>query len=183
MQKEGIKHRNNQEFEEIKITIDKYEDIFSDFEPRPLSERGLASDFFFESERAVMAKTTDKIDFIMTIPEKNRDLKKEKVIIDRLNDYFKRHYEIIKKEKKKIVKKGTIFTVSGIIIMLIATVLLFKFKQEDFLTSFLLILLEPGGWFLFWEGLDLIIFGSKEKSPNLKFYKRMSVANIKFVSS
>ena len=81
------------------------------------------------------------------------------------------------------MKKGTIFTVSGIIIMLIATVLLFKFKQEDFLTSFLLILLEPGGWFLFWEGLDLIIFGSKEKSPNLKFYKRMSVANIKFVSS
>jgi len=182
MEKEEISRRTALEVAEVKLTIDGYEDIFSEFDPRPLSERGMAGDFLFEAERAIMSKSVEKIDFLMLLPEKKRDLRKEKTIRDRLNEYFKKHYEIMNKEKKKIVKKGAIFTISGIILMLAATILLFKFKQEDFMTSFFIILLEPGGWFLFWEGLDLIIFESKEKVSNLKFYKRMSKANIKFGS-
>ena len=172
-----------EESAEVRLTLDSYEDIFSEFDPRPLSERGLAGDFLFESDRAVMSKPNDKINFLMLIPTENRELKKEKTIKDRLKEYFKKHHKIMENEKKKVVKKGIIFTISGIILMLVAAVLFFKFRQEDFLTSFFTILLEPGGWFLFWEGLDLIIFESKETAPNLKFYKRMSKANIKFASS
>jgi len=182
MEKEEISRRTALEVAEVKLTIDGYEDIFSEFDPRPLSERGMAGDFLFEAERAIMSKSVEKIDFLMLIPEKNRDLRKEKTIRDRLNEYFKKHYEIMNKEKKKVIRKGIGFTISGIILMLVATILFFKFKEGDFLTSFFTILLEPGGWFLFWEGLDLIIFESKETAPNLKFYKRMSKANIKFGS-
>ena len=183
MEKEEMNRENNNiGVAEVKLTIDGYEDIFSEFDPRPLSERGLSGDFLFESDRAIMAKSVEKIDFLMLMPEKNRDLRKEKTIKDRLTKYFRKHHELIDREKKKIVKKGAIFTISGIILMLVATILFFKFRQEDFLTSFFTILLEPGGWFLFWEGLDLIIFESKEKVPNLKFYKRMANANIKFAS-
>ena len=36
--------------EEVKFTIDQYEDIFSDFDPRPFSEKGLSEDFLFKSQ-------------------------------------------------------------------------------------------------------------------------------------
>jgi len=49
------------------------------------------------------------------------------------------------------------------------------------LLTFLSVLSEPAGWFLFWEGLNLIIFQSKKKVPELDFYKKMSKAKIIFV--
>lgn len=175
-------YKDTSEIADVKLIIQGYEEIFSEFDPRALSERGLSGDFLFESERAVMAKSVEKIDFLMLLPEKSRNLAKEKTIRERLKKYFKKHYEIMQHEKKKIVNKGIAFTVSGILLMLIATILFFKFKEESFLTSFLVVLLEPGGWFLFWEGLDLIIFSSKDKVPHLNFYKKMADANIKFAS-
>ena len=183
MEKEAISHKATLEVAEAKFTIDGYEEIFSEFDPRPLSERGLASDFFFELERAIMSKPVEKIDFLMMIPEDKRDLKKEKIIRERLKDYFKRHYEIMKKEKKKIVNKGAAFVISGLILMLAATLLLYNFKDHGILITFLIVLLEPGGWFLFWKGLELAFFDANEAVPNLKFYKRMSNANIRFDSA
>jgi len=48
--------------------------------------------------------------------------------------------------------------------------------------TFLVILLEPGGWFLFWEGLNLIIFETKEETPDFSFYEKMSKCSINFSS-
>ena len=48
--------------------------------------------------------------------------------------------------------------------------------------SFLVVFLEPAGWFLFWEGSDLVIFDSKKKKPDLEFYEKMTRANIGFLS-
>ena len=183
MKKERTDSRSNLERAGVRFIIDSYEEIFSEFDPRPLSERGFSGDFMFEADRAMMSKPIEKIDFLMQIPEKNRDLKKERDIKDRLKEYFKRHYEIMKKKKNAVVKKGIFFVVTGIILMFAATFLLFEFQQKSLLTSFLVILLEPGGWFLFWEGLDLVIFEAKEATPDLQFYKRMADANIKFSSA
>ena len=65
--------------------------------------------------------------------------------------------------------------------MFIATFLLFKY-EGGLLTSFLVVLLEPAGWFLFWEGLDLTIFSSKKIKPDLNFYEKMSKCYITFLS-
>jgi len=181
--KEEATYKKNKEVSEIRIILSRYEDIFSEFDPRSLSERGMAGNFLFEAERAVISKSIVRIDFIMHVPKENIEIKKERIIIERLSDYFKRHYNIMKKEKKNIIKKGIIFSAGGVILMLIATILFFKFQDESLLIRFLTILFEPGGWFLFWQGLDLIIFKSNEKTTKLEFYKRMSESNIKFDSS
>ncbi len=151
------------EFSEVRLTIEKYEDIFSDFDPRPFSERGLSEDFLFEAKRAITARYSDEMVFTIIINEEKRDAKKEEIIQDRLQKYFKKHYELMKKEKKKIINKGTLFTTVGISLMIIATYLLFKFKDLSLIANFFIVLLEPGGWFLFWEGLDLVIFESKKQ--------------------
>jgi hypothetical protein len=46
--------------------------------------------------------------------------------------------------------------------------------------SLALAIFEPGGWFLFWTGLDLSLSFSRNKSSEMKFYTRMENAHIEF---
>jgi hypothetical protein len=172
-----------EETSEERFAIENYDDIFSVFDPRPTSVRGLSEDFLSEARRATLSKNSDKVDFIIMIPEKNRKPKEEKMIRERLKRYFKKYSGIEEKEKNKTVKKGIIFNIVGIILMLIATYLIYISKGTSLISNFLIVLLEPGGWFLFWKGLELALFESKEKAPNLEFYEKMVNANIRFGSS
>lgn len=168
---------------EVGITLDSYEDIFSDFDPRPYSAKGLSEDFLFEARRAAISKYPNKISLIMMLPKAKRNSKQEVVIKKRLKDYFRERYNFSMKEKRRVVKEGIIFTVIGIILMVAVSYVYFIFNKETVLASFLTILLEPASWFLFWEGLDLLIFDSKKEKPDLEFYREMAGADISFVSS
>lgn len=171
-----------EESEEVKFTVDHYNDIFSDFDPRPFSEKGLSEDFLFEIERAVMSKYANKLDFTIMVPAKNRSQKDEGVIKERLKRHFKKHYKLMMGQRKRILNKGLGFIFVGAILMIIATYLFFKFEDKSFLTSFFTILLEPASWFLLWEGMDLVIFESKKVDPTLQFYERMSNITVNFAS-
>lgn len=167
---------------EERFTIENYNDLFSVFDPRPTSVRGLSEDFLSEARRATLSKNSENIDFIIMVPEKNRKIKEEKMIRERLKRYFKKYSGIMESEKKKVIKHGVIFTVVGIILMLVATYLIYISKGASLISNFLIVLLEPGGWFLFWKGLELALFEAKEKAPDLGFYKKMAAADITFES-
>lgn len=176
------KIKNIEEVSEIRFVVSGYDDIFSDFDARPFSERGLSEDFLSETKRASAVKGGEKLNFIFLISKNKRDLKKETTIKGRLERHFKKHFGLLKNEKSKAIKQGVFFTILGMALMILATFLFFKFKNESILASFFTILLEPASWFLFWEGLDHAIFDSKKISGDLLFYQKMSTANIKFVS-
>ncbi len=181
MKKEA--NSNFKETSEVSLTLDSYEDIFSDFDPRPYSEKGLSEDFIFEARRAALSKYPNKISFIMMLPKTKRNPKQEPIIKKRLKDYFKERYELSRKEKGKVMKEGIVFTVIGVILMFAVAYIYFIFNKGTALASFFTILLEPASWFLFWEGLDLLIFDSKKENPDLKFYREMSGSEISFVSN
>lgn len=165
----------------ISLWIDGYEDIFSDFDPRPYSQRIISDDFLFEAKRAVRETSTGKIELKLLIPENKRNKNQESIIKKRLKDSFHKQYHNLQKEKKNIIKKGIAFAITGIILMFLATFILVKYPEEHFFLSFLIVLLEPAGWFTFWEGLNLVIFDSKEKKQELEFNKKMSKCIILFL--
>src|SRR3989304_5362631 len=128
------------ESSEVRFAINEYEDIFSDFDPRPVPLKGFSDDFLEEAKRACVVKE-EKIDFIFMIPKEERNLKEEARIEDRLKRYFRKHLGILEKEKKKTIKTGISFTALGIILMFVATYLFFKFKNAGLISSFFIILL------------------------------------------
>lgn len=170
------------ETSEIRVSVNNYEDIFSDFDPRSLHERGLSEDFLLEIKKASLVKKGHEINFIVLAPKKERDLNKEIKITQRLRSYFKKHYSILQDEKRKMINKGIIFTIIGIILMIIATYLLFNFKNQSLIASFFTILLEPAGWFIFWHGLDYVLFETKDLNLDLEFHKKMVNSKVMFVS-
>jgi len=54
-------------------------------------------------------------------------------------------------------------------------------EDKSFFYKFLIIITEPAGWFLFWEGLNFLFITPDEKLPNYHFYRKMSKAEICFL--
>lgn len=163
----------------ISLILDNYNDIFSSFDPRPYTERALSDDFLEECKRAARDKE-DKIELRLLIPKAQRNLKEEWKIRKRLHDHFQHHVKVEEKEIRKLKWEGASWFGLGTCFILIDSYL----KQQTFFTGFLLTLittmLEPAGWFSFWEGLGKIFITAREKSPTLEFYEKMSRAEINF---
>lgn len=176
VKKEEVRHNEKR----LPLQIDSYNDIFSDFDPRPFEHRALSIDFLDESKRAVR-ELGEGIELRFFIPQNKRNLKQEGLIKKRLWEHFKKHHDLILKEKKSIIKRGLSFVAAGFILMIIATYFLFTY-EKNLIGSFFVILLEPASWFLFWEGLNLTIFESRKLKGDLDFYKKMSHCKIEFVN-
>lgn len=166
----------------ISIALDGYNDIFSDFDPRPYNVRALSDDFIVEAKKASRDKEPGKFELKFLIPDHERKKDVEQVIKKRLRSHFKSHFQDVKKERDDIIKKGAVFVAVGIVFMFIATYILFYYSEKGIFINFLIVLLEPAGWFLFWEGLDQVVFETKRKKPTLDFNNKMSKCEITFIS-
>ncbi len=175
-------HRKLLRLSEISLWLDSYDDIFSDFDPRPISQRALSDDFLREAKKASRENVSGTIDLTLLIPTSERNLHQEEVIKRRLKQHFNKHFNLLSKEKKWAIKKGLLFTLFGILLMFIATYIIVEYEEKGLLFNFLIVLIEPGGWFLFWEGLDMILFEQKKINPELEFYKKASKGEISFSS-
>ncbi|MEK6888055.1 MAG: hypothetical protein AABX14_03865 [Candidatus Aenigmatarchaeota archaeon] len=166
---------------EISLRVDSYNDIFSSFDPRPYSQKSLSVDFISEAKRAARDKTSGSLELKLLMEKKKRSAVHEKMIKKRMRNHFMRHRDMLLKEKKSMIRTGVSFIVSGILLMFIATLILFG-GETTLLATFMIVLLEPGGWFLFWEGLNQIVFEVKKINPDLKFYNKMTKCRIEFLS-
>ena len=166
----------------IALWIDNYDDIFSDFDHRPYSQRALSDDFLFEAKKASRDKLTGiEIKFLM--PRRERNVQHEYLIRKRLRAHFRKHRELLEKEIKVVQKKGIFMTLFGVSMILLAAYLYSIIgSQFNLFIHFLIFLFEPAGWFTAWTGLDQIFYTSKEKKPDLEFYDKMTHADIVFLS-
>ncbi|MEX1061867.1 MAG: hypothetical protein WEC39_02060 [Patescibacteria group bacterium] len=162
---------------EISLRLTNYEEIFSGFDLRPDHSRAISADFLDEVRRASRDKRKGEIEFILHIPKKDRHSYREEEIKKRLNTHFKKHHHLLLIEKRKVNRRGIAMIVTGIIAMLAATRIVFYDPTKSLLLSFLVVFLEPAAWFLLWEGMDQLIYDSKELNPELGFYSKMAAAH------
>ena len=165
----------------ISVHVDRYSFIFSDFDPRPFSQRTLSEDFLREVKRFTLETKTGLLELRFLVPEKQRSQQIEGVIKKRLKEHFKNHALELRKEKHEIVRNGIIVATVGFGALAAATFIAYS-KEISLLKTALLIVLEPVGWFSFWYALDSIFYGLKEKKSESEFNDKMSKAEIVFES-
>lgn len=165
----------------ISLILDNYDDIFSDFDPRPYSEKALSDDFLAECRKATHDKTDDGLglELRFLVPKRKRDTVSENHIKNRLKNHFQKHYIEKQKEMKGLQKGGLLWFIFGGILIFIATLL---YNYKGLIYNFLIVVLEPAGWFTMWSGLDRMFIYRSQKQPDLDFYKKMSNARIYFFS-
>jgi hypothetical protein len=167
---------------EMALWLDGYDDMFSDFDPRPYSERSLSDDFLVEMKKAAFGRGKDSDELKFLLAPEVRDHKLEEVIKERLKAYFSAKHHRLIQEKKKIIRQGVTFVGASIVLMFIATLIFTFVANKTFLINFLVILLEPAGWFLFWEGLARTIYKAEETNSEINFFHKMAHCKISFIS-
>ena len=163
---------------EISLLLDTYDDIFSDFDPRPFPQRALSDDFLLEAKKAARDKG-DNLDLSFMIPKAKRNFEHEVLIKRRLREHFRKHTIIIENEVKSIRRKGVVMAITGIILIMVATYF-FSLASENIFIHLLIVILEPAGWFTAWTGLDEIYYTAKQQMPDLEFYQKMTKSEISF---
>jgi len=164
----------------LSMWLDDYNDIFSDFDPRPYAQRTLSEDFLFEAKRESRETVSGNYGLYLLMPHNKRNLYHEAIIKKRLKQHFKKQHDSLLDKKRRIFNQGLFFVELGVVLMLVTTFLLVRYEHANFFLTFLAVIAEPGGWFLFWEGLNLVIFESKKIQSDYLFYDKMSRSQTQF---
>jgi hypothetical protein len=165
----------------ISLWIDSYSEIFSDFDPRPFSERAFSDDFITQV-RKVSRERKGKVSILkLLVPEGAQKDEDEKVIKKRLQIFFYNMYLQLQDEAGALKRRGVYLCIGGIASMIIASYISFL-NLSGFYINLLKVLFEPGGWFLLWTGLDHLISGSRGKKSEIDFYNKMSNIHVEFSS-
>lgn len=174
--KEQIRSASN-----IYLWLDSYDDIFSDFDPRPFSQRMLSDDFISEAKKEAKEKVMGAAELRLLVPESRRKTHTETIIKKRIKEYFRHQHFLIHKEVKSTIRQGILFTLVGIVLMFTGAALLHH-EAKGFLFYLILTIIEPASWFLFWEGMNHSIFEWKRFQNDLEFNSRMSKILVQFHS-
>lgn len=168
------------DIKEISIAIDSLDDIFSDFDPSPLSQRIFSEDFVAEIKKRY--KQTKRGQFSITIiaPITLKNEQSEKTIKQRIKQHFKHKALQNKQTINHIRKRGVIFITFGVLFLVMITVLTYyKFLKVIWLEMSGIIVV-PLGWFGIWEGFSKIVDMPEMLTHNTKIFENLSKATYNF---
>lgn len=167
---------------DIKLWLDSYNDIYSDFDSRHYLKRRISEDFLDELRNALKISELHIGEIIFLLPSNERDEASEKIIAKGLNDYFKKQYLFHKNKCQRKLNKGILLFANGVFIMLLNSWCSFQYK-ETFVIIFLRILLEPAGWFLLWAAFDFLFYDFNKLKIIRNFYLQLGNAKIAFATT
>jgi hypothetical protein len=163
----------------ISLILDGYDDIFSDFDPRPFEHRALSDDFLLECRKAARDKDEFDLELRLLAPKEKRSLESEVKIKHRLHEHFTKHHREQEAALRRHRQKGALMVAFGIACFAM-TVYISTRALSPVALQTLTFLFEPAGWFLMWEGLYQLFFGVKEKENDYQFYRKMAGLHITF---
>jgi len=165
---------------EISIILDVWDDIFSDFDPRPLDERTLSQDFLNELMKRYTEKKRGKLLISFYLPAALKDEQSEKMVNHRLKRYFKARALQKKHDIYQMRLRGVIFVLIGFVSLSSITVISYFRLIGGFVDQLLEILLVPLGWFGMWEGLLQIVNVSPALAQEEQLYGKLADAEYRF---
>ncbi len=164
---------------DIKLWLDSYDDIYSDFDSRHYLKRRISEDFLYELRNELTFTKTEINHIILLLPQNKRNAVSEEIVAKGLSNYFKTQYKFHKKECAHKLNEGILLFVVGLVIMLVNSFFSFAYK-ESFLIIFLRILLEPAGWFLLWAAFDFLYYDFAKLKTVRNSFQLLSNVEITF---
>jgi hypothetical protein len=177
-QKSG-EQRTFQEIRDFSIALDDYDDIFSDFDPRPYNRRELSGDFLKEVEKRDLEAGGEKIDVLLFLPKALRNPKSEELILKRVKEHYAAEIKQVSKKVQSRRNWGIVMTFGGLALLLVEAYVVTT-PEYAAVRNLFTALLVPLGWFTMWTGLDRIVLDPQDDRRRLEMLERMRKATFIF---
>jgi hypothetical protein len=161
---------------EIAISLDTYDDLFSDFDVRGYADRALSRDFLDELHvrlRRMLDKTG--LEIVLLIPEGRRSLPDEARIVERLRRFYAEREAHYVKEDRNAALRGLAFIGIGLALSALANYIVERFRSMPLFNDFLLI----PSWFFVWNGFDCLIKRGELRKKR-RYYAELSASRTTF---
>ena len=165
---------------EISLILDVWDDIFSDFDPRPLDERAVSEDFINELKKRYLETPKGALLLSFYAPKSLKDDQSEQVVIRRLRKYFRDKSFQRKRDIYNMKTRGASFVLAGILSLISITLISYFNLVPDLGIRLLEILFVPLGWFGIWEGFSKIVNASPLMANEQELYHKLSTAEYHF---
>lgn len=162
----------------VQIWLDSYDEMFSDFDPRPYSKRMWSDDFIFQIKKVIKDHRREVKVFRILLPATEKNERIERTVADRLTEFLVHRKLEILAARKKAISNGIYYILMGTIVI-ISYEYINRWDEEEFSWHVLLGVLEPLGWFLVWLGLDTLM-DSRKTNQDLGFFDKLASAKIEF---
>ncbi len=163
---------------EILVSLNKYEDIYSDFDPSPFKKRDIQEDFVdYIWDSALDIPIKEDISVVFLMEENIRDLRKENQVLKALNNYFEYILNKKKREYHNEKKKSFRYLIIGILLAIFVYNDVFsgvKVWNKIFSEGIMI-----GTWVFFWEAFYDIFIECQTVRKEIKLAKRF--LKIKYV--
>jgi len=166
---------------ELAVRLDTYDDIFSDFDPRPHSRRELSEDLIKELSRRYRENPKGDLELRFFIPAPARDARLEGVIRKRLKDHFMIERQKIQSQINDHRTKGLRYMAVGFG-MLLAELYISFAQPTELWVKVMSVLLTPAGWFSLWTGMEKLVEVPYNLENLRSFYEKFSKCNYVFVT-
>ncbi len=166
---------------EIAILLDTYDDIFSDFDPRPYEQRELSEDFIKELNRRHWENKKGGFEVRFLIPTSEREPRQEAIIKKRLREHFEREMRDLEGQLIRRRTHGLNHLLIGMVLLGSETglALLYPSSLVEQLVGLLLV---PGGWFYVWTGMEKLVEEPFNMTQQRSFFEKFVKCNYFFVT-
>ncbi len=155
----------------ILVSLDKYEDIYSDWDPSPFKRRDIEEGFIeYILDSALDIPPKEKFNIIFLMNDEKRDEKKEQQLIKALNNHFtyslrksERTYFEEQKESLRYLIIGIIFAVLAYSDIFESVAMWTKIFEEGIII---------GTWVFFWEAFYNLFIECRSIRHEQKLFKR-----------
>ena len=164
----------------IEVSLDDYDDIYDEWDPSPFKRRFIEvefNEFILSSAEDIPSKYNIIID--LYLPEIIKELEKEKAVLLAYENYYL--YAIEKEEKSwaNLRQKNAFYFISSMFLLGIGY--FYLNASENIFFNVIREGIFIGGWVFLWEFITNVSITRHEFQSRLKLYKRIYLAEIRFV--
>jgi hypothetical protein len=164
----------------ISVAIDKYTEIFNEWDPAPFRKRALDQDLrYFLEDCSSDIPVKHDVSRHFAVLDETRDPEKETRIKLGLKTYFPFVKKLLKKRIKKSYETSLLYVLVSFL-LLAASFLLRTVLPNGLLFVITVEGLNIGGWVFLWEAISTFIFKNRDAKNKYLQYPRLSHAPILF---
>jgi hypothetical protein len=163
----------------IEIALDKYGDIFNEWDHASYKKRDIdpeLSEFIDNCSMEIPLKYG--IDICFYLPKEVQDSDKEKIIVERIKNYFSFLFHSESRLLKESYKKIALYIVISFI--LLSTGYLINPNEGNILLQTFMQGMNVGGWVFLWEAISFFFIKRTNNTRRIKNYGRFKTAKIFF---